>query len=193
MEVGGISNSNTKYQVILIDPPWNYKRTVGKGIAKDEYNILSDQEVLDLTLVSSLADDKCCALLLWVTGPKMDVGIQALQKWGFQYKTVFFTWVKTTKNGKPVCGLGHYTRSSTEFCLLATRGNVLQHKKSSSIPQLIISERREHSRKPPEAKSLILSFFGSDLRKIELFSRESTEGWDVWGNETDKFCQNENN
>jgi len=30
-----------------------------------------------------------------------------------------------------------------------------------------------------------------DLPRIELFSRTKTKGWDVWGNEINKFTENE--
>lgn len=49
----------------------------------------------------------------------------------------------------------------------------------------VIPPRREHSRKPDEARDKIVELFG-DLPRIELFARNKTEGWDVWGNEVDK-------
>ena len=39
-----------------------------------------------------------------------------------------------------------------------------------------------HSKKPNEAKRRIVELVG-DLPRIELFAREKTDGWDVWGNE----------
>ena len=41
---------------------------------------------------------------------------------------------------------------------------------------------RQHSQKPPEARDRIVQLFG-DQRRLELFARESTPGWDAWGNE----------
>ena len=40
------------------------------------------------------------------------------------------------------------------------------------------------SKKPQEARERIVSLMG-DLPRIELFARQSTPGWDVWGNEVD--------
>ena len=43
-------------------------------------------------------------------------------------------------------------------------------------------QSREHSRKPDEAREKIVTLAGN-LPRIELFAREATPGWDVWGNE----------
>ena len=61
-------------------------------------------------------------------------------------------------------------------------------KQSSAVQQTIISPRREHSRKPEEARRRIEEFFGNNISRIELFAREQGfEGWQVWGNDTSKF------
>ena len=82
-------------------------------------------------------------------------------------------------------GMGYYTRANAEYCLLATKGRVLE-RKSHSVSSVIISHIREHSRKPDEARERIVELFG-DIPRIELFARESVAGWDCWGNETEKF------
>lgn len=44
------------------------------------------------------------------------------------------------------------------------------------------SQRERHSKKPDEVRNRITELVG-DLPRIELFARQKTEGWDVWGNE----------
>ena len=58
-------------------------------------------------------------------------------------------------------------------------GKIIQSNKVSSC---IISERREHSRKPDEVREKIAELVGQ-VPKIELFARQEFEGWDCWGNE----------
>ena len=87
---------NKKYQIIYADPPWQYNRKAGQGIAADHYPTMSLQEICDLP-VRKLAD-KDCVLFLWVTFPQLREGLSVIQAWGFQYKTVAFVWVK--KNGQ---------------------------------------------------------------------------------------------
>ena len=57
---------------------------------------------------------------------------------------------------------------------------------SNKVSSIIISPRREHSRKPDEARERIVQLFG-DIPRLEMFARQKTEGWDILGNETDKF------
>ena len=78
--------------------------------------------------------------------------------------------------------MGMWTRSNTEFCLLATRGGVKPI--SHSVKQLVYSPIRKHSQKPSEIHAKIVELVG-DLPRIELFSRKKEDGWDSWGNEVE--------
>ena len=50
------------------------------------------------------------------------------------------------------------------------------------VKQVILSHIEEHSKKPDEARRRIEALMG-DVPRIELFARQVTPGWDVWGNE----------
>ena len=101
--------------------------------------------------------------------------------WGFEYKTVAFTWAKTNKKSPGFFkGLGYWTRANPEMCLLATKGK--PKRLSKSVRQLIISKLQQHSKKPDEIRNRIVELCG-DIPRIELFARQKTQGWDVWGNE----------
>ncbi len=67
-----------------------------------------------------------------------------------------------------------------EYCLIATKGKpkILDH----SIRSVVMAENTKHSKKPDIFKDHILSLAG-DVPRVELFARQETEGWDVWGNE----------
>lgn len=79
-------------------------------------------------------------------------------------------------------GIGYYTKSNCEVCLLAIKGKPSNLKVSNYVSSCIISEKREHSRKPDEARDRITKLVGQ-VPKIELFARQYAEGWDCWGNE----------
>jgi len=69
--------------------------------------------------------DNDCILFLWVIDPMLPEAIKVIESWGFKYKTVAFTWVKKNKKADSFfTGLGYYTRSNPEMCLLATKGNL---------------------------------------------------------------------
>lgn len=130
--------------------------------------------------IDKLADDNC-ALFLWTTFPYLDEQIKLFEHWGFKYKTLGFSWIKTNKkNGKPFFGVGYYSKSNCEVCLLGIKGKMKPI--SNKVSSVIISPRREHSRKPDEARIKIVDLFG-DVPRIELFARQQVEGWDCWGNE----------
>ncbi len=76
--------------------------------------------------------------------------------------------------------MGYWTRSNTEDCLLCTKGN--PKRSSASVHQVIYSSIREHSRKPDETRDRIVQLCG-DLPRIELFARQRTKGWSVWGDQ----------
>lgn len=124
---------------------------------------------------------------LWVTFPQLQEGIQLLKSWGFTYKTVAFVWVKLNKNNrKPFFGLGYWTRSNAEICLLGVKGK--PKRISRKVHQLIMSPIQRHSQKPEEAREKIVELMG-DLPKVELFARNKADGWDVWDNEVQSDLQ----
>lgn len=174
-----------KYNIIYADPPWNYTdvdtwRKMGGGV-KGHYPTMKIDEICKLPIKKMCKED--CILFLWVTFPKLKEGLQVIESWGFNYKTIGFTWIKTNKlNGKPFFGIGYYTKSNAEICLIATKGKVSNLKVSNKVSSVIISPRREHSRKPDEIRDKIVELLG-DRPRIELFSRQKVDGWDCWGNE----------
>jgi site-specific DNA-methyltransferase (adenine-specific) len=140
---------------------------------------MKNEDIISLP-VKDIAD-KSCILFLWTTYAHLEIALHCINNWGFKYKTVAFEWFKKTTNGKPICFMGHYTcGGAIELCLLAKRGNIKRIAKN--IRRLVISERLKHSQKPEEVRYRIKLLYG-DLPRIELFARQKTEGWDVWGNE----------
>lgn len=173
-----------KYQCILSDPAWEYKVWSKKGAgrnAESHYPTMPIEQICALP-VADLAD-KDCALFLWVTYPVLPDAFKVIEAWGFTYKSVAFTWVKTCKKSEGFhVGMGHYTRANAEICLLATKGS--PKRVSKSVRQLIVSPVGVHSKKPDETRERIVQLFG-DIPRIELFARQRADGWDAWGNETE--------
>ena len=182
-----IYNTDKKYNIIYADPAWKYsderQHPQIRGIAAKHYNTMpiADIKALGTTIKDISADD--CILFLWVTFPKLEDAIETIKAWGFTYKTLAFSWIKTNpKDGKPFFGIGYYTRSNCEVCLLATKGKARKLVISNKESSCIISEIQEHSKKPDEVRQRIDSLVGQ-VPKIELFARQQVDGWDCWGNE----------
>jgi N6-adenosine-specific RNA methylase IME4 len=171
-----------KYSVIYADPPWSYKdkALAGNRGAGCKYPVQSRDWINDLPVGRIAASD--CALFLWVTMPKLNEVFPTLfEKWGFEYKTCAFTWVKRNKISPSwFWGMGSWTRANAELCLLATKGN--PKRLDAGVSSVIDSAIGRHSEKPPETRDRIVSLMG-DLPRIELFARQTVPGWDCWGND----------
>lgn len=168
-----------KYNIIYADPPWKYEKNKGQGVAEGHYRTMDIREICSLSVCE--ITEKDAALFLWVTFPQLPEAFKVMAAWGFSYKTAAFVWVKQNKSGKGFFfGLGHWTRSNAEVCLLGVKGH--PKRISNKVSQLIVSPLGRHSQKPEETRQRIVELMG-DLPRVELFAREETPGWDVWGNE----------
>jgi len=171
---------NKKYNIIYADPPWHFKHWNDEtGNRKAPYDLMSKEEINKLPVQK--ISEKNCILFLWVTFPKLLDGLEAIESWGFKYKTCGFNWIKKNKKADSFFwGLGYWTRSNSELCLIATKGK--PKRISMGVHQIVYERVREHSKKPDCVRDKIIELCG-DLPKIELFARQKVEGWDCWGNE----------
>ena len=171
---------NKKYKIIYADLPLTYddKALAGNRGAGCKYDLMTDEELLNLP-VDTIADDDCI-LFLWATFPKIQLCLDCIKSWDFEYKTVAFTWIKKNYNGTNFMGMGRWTRANSEIVLLATKGK--PKRLNAGISQIIETIPKEHSRKPDIIRKKILELVG-DLPRIELFPRTLVHGWDVFGND----------
>ena len=171
-----------KYQIIYADPPWSYndKMSGHKQGAQTHYQTQGLEWIRGLPIKD--ISDKNCTLFLWGTSPLLQEAFEVIKAWGFKYKTLGFCWVKEYHEGLPVKNLGRYTMGGVELCLLATKGK--PQRKIKNMRQVHFDIRTKHSEKPPAIREKIVKLMG-DLPRIELFARQKTEGWDVWGNEVE--------
>ena len=173
-----------KYNVILADPPWSFRAWSSKGMgrsAEQHYPTMRLEDIKALPVSDLAAGD--CVLFLWATFPMLKEALEVIDVWGFTYKTVAFTWVKENRKSPGLFwGLGYWTRANAEVCLLATRGS--PKRQSAAVHQVILSPIEQHSKKPDAVRERIVALMG-DVPRAELFARQETPGWDVWGNEVE--------
>lgn len=179
-----------KYQIIYADPPWSYadEKANDPRLGGITYPTMELEHIKSLP-VSDISYENC-ALALWATMPLLKEGIEVIEAWGFRYITCLFNWIKLnpTDTSQRFCiteadiysGLGHWVNGNAELCLFGKKGN--PERKTKDVKQVQIWPRAKHSAKPPQIRNEIVRLFG-DLPRIELFARQKTEGWDVWGNE----------
>lgn len=173
-----------KYKIIYADPPWQYRVYSQKGQGRsveNHYHTMNIKDIMALP-VDKIAD-KDCILFLWITFPCLKEGIEVMERWGFKYKTCGFNWVKRNKKKNTYfMGLGFWTRSNSEVCLIVTKGQ--PKRVSKSVPQICDARIMEHSRKPAEIRERIVELCG-ELPRVELFARDKVKGWDSLGDEID--------
>lgn len=181
-----MDDKNKKYNIIYADPPWQYKVWSKKGngrSAESHYKTLALKDIVNMKDFINDISANNCVLFIWITYPCLKEAINVIEEWGFTYKTCGFAWVKRNKKANSwFWGMGYWTRANSELCLIATKGKIKRI--SRKVHQIIETPIEEHSKKPAIVRDKIVELMG-DLPRIELFAREKTDGWDVWGNEVD--------
>ena len=179
---GGATNT---YGVILADPPWCWKSWSEQGegrSAKKYYDLMESDDLYNFPVADVASND--CVLFMWCINSMLPDAIQLIDAWGFRFKTVGYVWIKTNRKARSLfMGLGYHTRQNAELCLLATKGK--PKRQAGDVHQIIMSPRREHSRKPDEIYGRIERLYPGPY--LELFSRTKRAGWDQWGNETGRW------
>ncbi len=177
---------------IYADPPWSYKTWSAKGTgrsAEQHYGTMSIEDIAALPVTDLAAPD--CVLFMWATWPTLPDALKVIAAWGFEYKTAAFDWMKASVSTIDLfpdpksadMKLGHWTRSNSEPCLLATRGK--PKRLNADVRMGIIESGRQHSRKPDCVPARIERLVGGPY--LELFARTTRPGWQSWGNQLDKF------
>ena len=179
-----------KYQIIYADPPWEYNKrnrndSFGGGV-RTHYPVMSYNDLRTLP-VPDICEENCM-IFMWMTFPYLPKQLEIMKNWMFEYKTIGFIWVKLyPKKLTPCLSTGFYSKSNSEACFIGTRGKVMKPA-VDNVSSVIISPRGKHSEKPIEVKKRIELMYPTQS-KIELFARQKTEGWDVWGNEVKSDIQ----
>ena len=165
-----------KYQIIYADPPWQIKkiqRKVRPNQVSMDYPMMSLDAIKALPIPTISEDNSVC--FLWTIQRYLKDAFDVLSNWGFKYQRTI-TWDKN--NGMCLFGFHH----RTEFLLFGYKGKIEMYPRRKAFPTMVQAKSKRHSSKPQVFRDLI-SPFGDT--KIELFARQKTPGWDVWGNEVD--------
>ena len=173
-----------RYAAIIADPPWKFENYSAAGEEKNpsaHYDCMSLADIAKLPVSHLAAGD--CALFMWATAPMLPEAVELMKAWGFSFKSAG-AWAKQSSTGaKWAFGTGYVFRSAAEFYLVGTIGSPTVN--SRSIRNLIAAPVREHSRKPDELYADVEALY--DGPYAELFARTMRPGWEVWGNQTDRF------
>jgi N6-adenosine-specific RNA methylase IME4 len=174
IETENITKPTGLYDVVVVDPPWNYGREYDPESSRvaNPYPEMNIDEIKSIELPTK--DD--CILFLWTTHMFLPHAFNILKDWGFDYKATM-VW------DKEKIGMGYWLRMQCEFCLVGIKGKPIW---TNTTERDIIREvRREHSRKPDSFYKLVEKITIGN--RLDYFSREQRVNWDNFGNDTKKF------
>ena len=169
------------FNIILIDPPWQYRSVrAGGGMksgAAQKYRTLSLEQICNLPVKQVI--DKNSVLFLWTTVPMMQDAFTVMASYGFKYKTAIF-WRKMMS-----MGMGWWFRGQVELILLGIRGKVKAFRCQTA--NFLEIKPLKHSQKPPEFRELIELATANmpDPHRLEMFATEEADGWTCIGLEID--------
>ncbi|XP_057894513.1 N(6)-adenine-specific methyltransferase METTL4 isoform X1 [Melospiza georgiana] len=183
-------NYKKKYDVIVIDPPWENKSVK----RSNRYSYLSSWQIKQIPVPALAAPN--CLVVTWVTNRQKHLRFvkdELYPHWSVKTLAEWH-WVKITTAGEFVLPLDSLHKKPYEVLILGrVQGNVKEALRKSEgvlpIPehQLIVSIPCSlHSHKPPLA-AVLAEFLKPDVECLELFARNLQPGWTSWGNEVLKF------
>ena len=205
-----------KFNLIICDPPYvfNDKLTmsdVKRGAEAQYKSVLSYSDIINLN-IKDIAEDNAI-MALWVPSALIDVGLEAMKNYGFDYKQTFI-WVKSknepllklkkqikkalkAKNDKEVinlidnfdmndtmkCYLGRIFRQTHEVALIGTRGKTSKDRLNKSQISVFFGPNPKHSEKPYVLHDRLEKMYPSYNKKLEIFARKEYKDFIVLGNE----------
>lgn len=185
------------YDACYIDPPWkfssNSKAKPGRNVSR-HYPVMTVAEVCALP-VHDLAGPNGMHVAMWITGPHMAIGthVKVFKAWRVKPSSILLVWTKLNPKAPPLfldpkldlsTGTGMTSLQNCEFLVY---GRIGMPKRQGIIKQPLLSPRREHSRKPDEARERFRTYVGPAARMCEVFARESSDGTETFGNQRTLF------
>jgi len=159
-----------KFNVIVIDPPWNIGEYSSEGFRGGAtYPTMTIEEIKAIDLPA----EENCILWFWAVDTFLDEALEIIKQWGFERKGTLI-WDKES------IGLGKWLRRQHEYCFLAVKGNSMFF--GENARSVIRSKRTKHSEKPDDFYKLVEDTC-KYKSKLDYFSRKKRDGWVCYGDE----------
>lgn len=182
-----LSVTGTRYDVVLLDPPWKNKSVK----RKKGYMTLTNDDLLcipvhQLTKPGSI-------VIVWATNNENQISFvreKLFEAWNVKYCVTWY-WAKITQKGILVHPIDSHQKKPYENIIFGrvhcdeisreSGFHVLEPDKVIvSVPSSI------HSHKPPLSE-ILKSYVPEDAKCLELFARSLLPGWTSYGNEVLKL------
>ncbi|NWR59997.1 METL4 protein, partial [Bucorvus abyssinicus] len=183
-------NYKKKYDIIVIDPPWENKSVK----RSNRYSHLSSWQIKQIPVPALAAPG--CLVVTWVTNRQKHLRFvkdELYPHWSVE-PLAEWHWVKITRAGEFVLPLDSLHKKPYEVLVLGRAQGDTSEALRKSEDVLPVPERKLivsvpcvlHSHKPP-LTAVLAEFTKAGAECLELFARNLQPGWTSWGNEVLKF------
>lgn len=184
MIINDLNDIKETYGLIYADPPWKQSKGGKKSVRENssgkplDYPTCSLDEIKEHLRLATESTTENSILFLWTIDKYLFEAQQIAESLGYKLHARMI-WDKVT--GIPVAFTVRYGH---EYLLYMYKGKLTPVAKDErgKIHTVFRERVTKHSKKPDIAYEIIERLY-PDLKKLEMYARETRDGWDSFGNE----------
>lgn len=184
MIINDLNDIKETYGLIYADPPWKQSKGGKKSVRENssgkplDYPTCSLDEIKEHLRLATESSTENSILFLWTIDKYLFEAQQIAESLGYKLHARMI-WDKVT--GIPAAFTVRYGH---EYLLYMYKGKLTPVAKDErgKIHTVFRERVTKHSKKPDIAYEIIERLY-PDLRKLEMYARETRDGWDSFGNE----------
>lgn len=183
--VKDLHNIEGQYDLIYADPPWKQSKGGKKSVRENssgkplDYPVCSLDEIKEhLSLATAASGGDNSILFLWTIDKYLFEAQEIAESLGYKLHARMI-WDKVT--GIPAAFTVRYGH---EYLLYMYKGKLtpVAKEERGKIHTVFREKVTKHSKKPEIAYEIIERLY-PNLRKLEMYARNTRPGWDCFGNE----------
>lgn len=184
MIINDLNDIKETYGLIYADPPWKQSKGGKKSVRENssgkplDYPTCSLDEIKEHLRLATESTTENSILFLWTIDKYLLEAQQIAESLGYKLHARMI-WDKVT--GIPAAFTVRYGH---EYLLYMYKGKLTPVAKDErgKIHTVFRERVTKHSKKPDIAYEIIERLY-PDLKKLEMYARETRDGWDSFGNE----------
>lgn len=182
--VKDLHNIEGQYDLIYADPPWKQSKGGKKSVRENssgkplDYPVCSLDEIKEHLSLATAASGDNSILFLWTIDKYLFEAQEIAESLGYKLHARMI-WDKVT--GIPAAFTVRYGH---EYLLYMYKGKLtlVAKEERGKIHTVFREKVTKHSKKPEIAYEIIERLY-PNLRKLEMYARNTRPGWDCFGNE----------
>lgn len=184
MIINDLNDIKETYGLIYADPPWKQSKGGKKSVRENssgkplDYPTCSLDEIKEHLRLATESTTENSILFLWTIDKYLFEAQQIAESLGYKLHARMI-WDKVT--GIPAAFTVRYGH---KYLLYMYKGKLTPVAKDErgKIHTVFRERVTKHSKKPDIAYEIIERLY-PDLKKLEMYARETRDGWDSFGNE----------